>query len=163
MRLTYADYEALRRAVRERVATDWRTPDLRLESITYTAYRMVRGWSHPPRIVDWDWQRMTKRKSGADIDLAIWHGDVLCGLAYGQEKSGWLEIGWLERNPHGHPLKGQVVDLALAVLRTQAAILEISETRLKNPIEPLRDLYRQRGWTDLVAVGDTIYLCSRRP
>lgn len=163
MRRTYAEYEAVRRAVRERVALDWRMPGLRLDAITYDAQRAVRGWARPPRLVDWDWQRIVKRKSGADLDLAIWHGNVLCGLAYGQAKAEWLEIGWLEGNPYGHPLRGQIIDLALTVLGTQAIALGFSETRLKNPIEPLRDGYRQRGWPHLVTVGDAIYLCSRKP
>lgn len=163
MRRTYAEYEAVRRAVRERVALDWRTPGLRLDGISHEALRTARGWKRPPRLVDWDWQRIVKRKSGADLDLAIWHEDTLCGIAYGQAKPDWLEIGWLEGSPHIHPLKGQVIDLALAVLRTQAIAFDIPETRLKNPIEPLREGYRHRGRTDLVAVADAVYLCRRKP
>jgi hypothetical protein len=163
VRRTYAEYEAVRRAVRERVALDWRTPGLRLDGISHEALRTARGWKRPPRLVDWDWQRIVKRKAGADLDLAIWHEDVLCGLAYGQAKAEWLEIGWLEGNSYGHPLQGQIIDLVLAVLGTQAVALGFPETRLKNPIEPLRDKYRRRGWPHLVIVGDAVYLCSRKP
>ncbi len=163
MRLTYAQYEEVRRAVRERVALDWRTPGLHLDAITHEALRAVRGWRRPPRVVDWDWVRIVKRKTGADLDLAVWHEDILCALAYGQAKAEWLEIGWLEGNPYGHPLRGQIIDLALAVLDTQAVALGFSETRLKNPIAPLRDKYRQRGWLHLVTVGEAVYLSRRKP
>ncbi|MGE7156858.1 hypothetical protein ACQKJ1_24345 [Methylorubrum rhodesianum] len=163
MGLTYAQGEELRHEVRERVALDWRTPGLRLEAIAYAARRTAESWPMPPRVVDWDWQRIIKRKAPTDVDLAVWHGDVLCGLAYGQGKPGWLELGWVEGNPHGHPLSGQVMDLALAVLRTQAFALDIPETRLKNPFEELREAYRRRGWRDLVEVDGAVYLCRRRP
>lgn len=155
--------EQVRRAVRERVAQDLRLPGLTLGGVTEEAARVAASWPCPPRQTDWNWRGLVKHRRGGDLDLSIWHGTTLCGLAYGRARAEWLELGWLEGNPHPHPLAGRIRNIALAVLRTQAGILGYAETRLANPIQALRPAYQARGWTDLVEAGSTVYLCRREP
>lgn len=154
----YAEYERVREKARDLVQLDRRTPGLRLDGITRAAALAAQRWPCPPRLVGWDWLRIVKRKAGGDLDLAIWHEETLCGLAYGRARQGWLELGYLEANPYPHPFKGKVADVAIAVLQAQALALGLPETRLRNPLDELRGHYARRGYTTLENDGVTVYL-----
>lgn len=74
-------------------------------------------------------------------------------------RGGALCLARLEGDPDPtHPLKGRVVDIAVAVLETQALILGIPETRLESPDPGLVERYRRLGYEWLVETGAPRYL-----
>ncbi|MBY0260138.1 hypothetical protein [Methylobacterium sp.] len=156
------EYEELRALVRSRVQLDRRTAGLRLAGIDQDAVSQTDTWFIPPRKVDWDWERLVRQKRGAALDLSIWHEDMLCGLAFGSAQAAWLELGYVETRPYDHPLGKQIMAIALAVLELNAVVLEISETRIRNPFPDLRWRYIRHGYNELVKDGYTTYLCKRR-
>lgn len=155
------EYEELRDLVRSRVQLDLRTPGLRLAGIDAAAFAQTDAWYIPPRKVDWDWERLVRPKRGAALDLSIWHEETLCGLAFGQAQPEWLELGYIETRPYEHSLGRRIMAIALTVLETNALAVGISETRIRNPIVDLRSRYARYGYTELVKVEFTTYLCKR--
>jgi hypothetical protein len=58
-----------------------------LSLIDATAFRQRDAWNGQP----WDWERELARIANDPrrFSLAIWHGEILCGLALGQSFKKW--------------------------------------------------------------------------
>ncbi|TXN73434.1 hypothetical protein [Methylobacterium sp. WL6] len=159
---TNSEYQAARDLARELVQLDLRTPGLRLTGIGSDAIKATLRWERPPRLVSWDWFKVIKRRHGGYLELAVWHDETLCGLAYGPAGDRWLSIERLEGNPYPHPLKGRVTDIAIAVMQTQAVAMDLPQTRISDPFEELIPHYRRRGYVNLVKSVDSRYLTKGR-
>jgi hypothetical protein len=158
-----AEYEALRRSVRDRLQLDLRRPDLRITGITSAVIQATRLWRMPPRRVSWDWTRLVKRRGKGHFEVAFWWGPSLCGLAFGKVGPDWLAIHYLEGCPEPHPLKGQILPLAVAALEAQALAQSIPGTRLVDPFVEIEDRYIERGYARVAPPGLPVYLFKRRP
>jgi hypothetical protein len=140
-----------------------RLPALHLTGIDLTALAAARTWPLARRHVSWDWTGIVKRRESGRLEVAIWSNQRLCGLAYGQMRGGALCLSRLEADPDpAHPLKGQIVNIGIAVLETQALILGIPETRLESPDPALVQRYRGIGYDWLVEKGVPRYLSKVR-
>lgn len=149
----YADQDDLRSLARGVAEADLRllSPALRLGPIRAAALRAALPW-RAARAVGWEWDRVVKRREPSRFELAIWHGDTLCGLAYGPAAPEWVAIAYLQGNPDpAHPLKRRVVDVAVAVLEAQALAAGAPETRLLRPVPELVEHYGRRGYRRAVA------------
>ena len=123
----YAAWRDLRELVRATVETDLRPrfPALRLTPIDHAAFTAAKPWREAQQI-GWEWRSVVKLKTNR-FDLAVWHGETLCGLAYGPATDDWVSIAYLQGNPDSaHPLKGCVIDIAVAALEAQALAADAS-------------------------------------
>ncbi len=143
------DWEEVRRLARDAVQANRRTmlPKLSLRGIDAAALTAARAWLGPKRVADWDWQDATKRPKPNRYELALWHEDWLCGLAYGPATSRMVAIEYFEGDPDPtHPLKRRVTDLAIATLETQMFIAQAVEARLLGPRPALVSFYKEFGY-----------------
>ncbi len=71
-----------------------------------------RQWAgHPARSVAWPWDAMVsdyRRHHPSRFELAVWSGDVLCGLAVGRTGNAYCSVEYLEGSPvAGHPSRAR--------------------------------------------------------
>jgi hypothetical protein len=132
--------------------------DVRLTEINKDVLNEAKAWrrkygsmgraSHEP---GWDWSdeyyRRGRKTSG--VTLAMWFGDQLCGLMIGQVSDGRLHatIHFLEGNPEGNPLKGNVVVIATGYLEAIGALVGCEVVRIASPIPELVPHYKSFGYT----------------
>jgi hypothetical protein len=136
-------------------------PEIRLTPTRYAGVALSRMWLGPTRLASWDWARVTKRPSGTRFDLAIWHDTRLCGLAAGPAGEAWIGMEYLEACPSPHPLRGMITGIALAVLETQAAALNLSEARLLGAEPVLVKGYEARGYITVAKPSGLVYLSKK--
>jgi hypothetical protein len=72
----------------------------------------------PRRRVNWDWHGIAhhyQHRRWARLDLSIWSGSTLCGLAIGRfsRAETILQLNYVEGSPAPHPLRGEVLYLAV--------------------------------------------------
>ncbi|MBX3223602.1 MAG: hypothetical protein KF795_24030, partial [Labilithrix sp.] len=78
------------------------------------AIAAFKAWHAPT----WDWERYARHYRHARyarLELAIWAGTELCGLALGKFSPAEtvLQMNFVEGAPHAHPLKGYVLEVAV--------------------------------------------------
>lgn len=83
------------------------------------------------------------------FELALWHGDSLCGLAIGRPSRGRqaLSVHLLEGCPAPHPLKGAVRFCIMEAAQAYAEELECRELRLIRPLPDVLPYYERMGFT----------------
>ncbi len=151
----------------EALVTPVFTPTIRLTGIGPDALdAFERFWAlHPNRRCAWPWREMESDFRHAEpsrFDLAVWSGDVLCGLAVGRTRADHCRMDYLEGSPiPGHPLMGRVVLIAAAALVAYATALGKSEARLVDPLPALVPYYEGRGFKLANPKGEARY-CSWR-
>jgi hypothetical protein len=99
----------------------------------------------------WNWREQRSRLAStvSRFDVAIWSGEVLCGLAIGKPSKGpsHLTIQLLEGNPaETHPLKGSVAECAVEAGISYARLLEKAQLRLLRPLPGALPTYRRLGF-----------------
>lgn len=125
-------------------------PALKLGDIDPAALSAVREWTG--RAVTWDWAKITKVKRDARLDVAIWSGVALCGVAWGSVTARWVSINWLEGNPGpANALRGYVTKIAVALMETHAHVLGCRETRIVGPVPLLVSYYEEFGYHPVLA------------
>lgn len=162
-----AEWDVLRLAVRAKVqqARQCHTPRLRLTAIDHLAIEAAKIWNQNTlRRVNWDWYRIIKKRPIDRIEVAIWHDEQLCGLAFGHIQGVAASLTHLEGCPdRNHPLRGMITDLGISVLETQAFALELPETRLIDPDPALVERYRSYGYDWVANPSGPDYLAKVRP
>lgn len=150
--LTSAEWEELRTLARGNVQADRRRrdPAICLGPIDAAALRAADGWLGPERVADWDWRGVTKRPRDARFEVAIWNGERLCGLALGPV-DGVLGMGracleYIEGASGAHPLRGEIIPIALITIEELARIMDLPEVRLLGPVPALVPLYETFGY-----------------
>lgn len=157
-------WKALRADVLAVVEKDLRRrhPNLRLTPIDAPALAAARPWAQAQQ-VGWEWRRVINRYPANRFDLAIWSGETLCGLAYGPAKAEWVGIEYLEGNPDPkHPLRGQIIQIAVDVLEAQALAADAMEMRLLRPFPELIEIYERREYLPVAPVPEPAYLVKQR-
>jgi hypothetical protein len=165
--LTAAEWDVLRDRIRSIVEQHnaVRLPGLRISAIDYAALQQARTWTVlGGRRVDWDWYRIVKRRPKSRVEAAFWWNDQLCGLVFGRSSDDAVIINRLEGHPsNGHPLRGEITDLGIAVLETQALALGINITLLEDPDPSLIPRYMVRGYDWMTEPSLSGYLGKVRP
>jgi hypothetical protein len=160
-----SEWDQVRQLVRAKVQGDLRRAfsAVTLTGIDHHAFEAVKPWYRRERRAGWEWYDVTKRRRVHYYDLAIWHSDRLCGLAFGPASLEWVCMAYIESDPdRTHPLKGKVTDIAIAVLETQALALGVAETRLLRPLPELVPWYQKRGYERLAEPKGMDYLAKFR-
>lgn len=121
------------------------------------AYRDAGRLAHVP---GWDWYKEARRfgRRTRRVELAIWVGDILCGLALGRISDSRIvaTIHLLEGSPVGNPLGGKVISIASRFLEVLAIAVGCREAAIDSPIAALVDRYRAMGFVKEVAKGKRI-------
>ena len=155
------DYVSVERHENMRVATyqvatgslreQFGLPGIRLALIDQTALMAWhRTWRPDADRDSFDWreQRARIRHKVARLDVALWHGDVLCGLAVGHPSPArrYARLHALEGNPdRSHPLKGKVVDCLVQAFVLYGKLLGAAEMRILYPLPRALRSYRRLG------------------
>lgn len=103
---------------------------------------------HPDANFPWPELAAKFRKCPRRFEVAVWHGDTLCGLCLGIPSRGMgsLTIRWLEGRPYAHPLRGYVALVALSLADQFADYLGNTWVRLKNPNSGAIPKYESLGF-----------------
>lgn len=112
-------------------------------------------WQLPPlgrRRVDWDWRHLVhryRRQYPGRLDMALWSGNTLCGLALGKPSDGKLivRVGYVEGAPEDHELQGNVFKIVDAYLEAYALALDIPYVSLQGPLSEVIPHYESFGYT----------------
>jgi hypothetical protein len=129
-------------------------PDLdvsrvRLEPINHAAVEAGYDWSEDGALLSWEDVSKWKRKWPKGIDLALWYGAELCGMAYANARDSKLTIKviLLEGKPDSsHPLKGYVLPIALTAIDAFARMLKLKWIEIQNPASGAIPWYCENGF-----------------
>lgn len=133
-------FESASGLLRDALGTVGRDLQLReIESPLNLEIAMLVWGADPTRRVQWPWVNLVNsfRRDAARLELAVWHGDTLCGLALGRPSASRAHgsLHYVEGAPDsGHPLKGQVLGIVLTVLQRYSIVLGAEEMRIDNPL-----------------------------
>lgn len=141
--------------------------DVSLRDIDQTALDAASAWrsayagvGKADYLPAWDWGKEARRfkRRSRRLELAIWVGDVLCGLAIGRISDRCIvaTIHLLEGNPAGNPLGGNVIPIATRYLEVLAATIGCREASIESPVPTLVERYRSAGYVKEVFKGKKI-------
>lgn len=136
---------------------------VRLDTIGPTALEAFREqWEgHPRRRYPWPWGKIVDdaRKNEPDrIEVAVWSGKILCGLAIGRNRSEFCRVDYLEGAPAAdHPLKGYVAMIVAGAAVAYATASGKGEVRLVDPIPAVVSHYVALGFALATPKGMTPY------
>lgn len=124
---------------------------VRISEMREHVFDALRGWDHSQRKVNWKWaeeREAVRMKRPSYWEMAIWHRQTLCGLVLGKpsQKRSRLYIEGIEGNPSAHPLKGQIIPIALLASEMYAQSIGCAEVWLVEPHELLLDRYERAGY-----------------
>jgi len=120
------------------------------------------------RRVAWPWHVMApawRRNYPGRFEVAVWQGDVLCGLGLGRPAptAAHLSLHYIERDPDpANPLRGDFAAIVVTALRSYGVVLDKTEMRLIDPLPALVQFYCSPplGFHLVTPVGEHPY-CSR--
>lgn len=148
-------YSGLRDLIYKDVPLQLGIPMLRLTPINTTALRAKNQWpdvSREPPNGGWDWDSWTsyfKSRHKKFFDVAIWHGNELCGLVLGRLSRNNVKVR-LEliegSSVSGHPLKGDVVYIGLSAIEAFGAVVGAEESLIIDPVEGVIPAYNSLGY-----------------
>lgn len=130
---------------------------LRLTDINQEALSQQERWPIPVdvgRQIGWNWRMEHSRYSQNHpdrIEVAIWHGDDLCGLMLGKVSEGKLvvKMNFIQGSTHDdHPLRGAVVAISSRCAEYYASAMGIRYVGIQDPFDELIDFYRQLGFIE---------------
>ncbi|MDM9653354.1 hypothetical protein QU755_18290 [Pseudomonas wenzhouensis] len=105
---------------------------------------------HPDRQVGWCWRAVLRqeRKVYKRFEVALWHGGVLCGLMVCRVSDARVNINvkFIEGPPFDHPLKGTLLQLAVAQAEVYAGVIGASSVAIHKPIPEIAHLYEALGY-----------------
>ncbi|HEX9938625.1 MAG TPA: hypothetical protein VGB15_15915 [Longimicrobium sp.] len=158
---------------RVRVALADAFPELRLAEIDARALAARRRqWTeaHPSGSGGWDWETLAEkyRRDPAAFTLALWSGDLLCGLAVGSASQrrttgerAAVSVHFVESIPRRmHPMKGDVGLIATTAVAAYGTAIGATHVRLANPLEGAVHLYVALGFRIVRRHGRIVY-CER--
>ena len=121
---------------------------------------------HPRRRVNWPWDRfvLEARDDPSRFELAVWSGRSLCGLAWGRtaRSRSHCALHFLEGAPDPrHPMKGQVLAVALTALNRYCRAIGAQEARLVEPFAAVIPRYAEFGFTLVKPAGQSPYMVRK--
>ena len=121
---------------------------------------------HQGRPVTWDWAALSAKFQNVHpkcFNAAIWHDETLCGLAVGAvNQDRFVALDFLEGNPDPtHPLKGQVIEIALTMAEAYKQLIGVPELRLHHVDPGLISSYTVQGFALAPDLGDPHHMVRR--
>lgn len=121
---------------------------VRFEPITAAALLKCHLWD-TTAIYPWDHIPDWKRKDAKGFDLAIWYGQILCGLCYATPRRSTicLKIVLLQGDPdRSHPLRGLIAQIAILAADFYARMLGCIVIEIQEPDPNVVFYYRDLGF-----------------
>lgn len=106
--------------------------------------------THPDGGLPWDAIYNQLIRTPRRFDLAIWDGDVLCGLCAGMASRGDenVTIRWIERfNTQQNHVRGLVSEVAVTAAEHYAVVLGRRRVLLRHPLPGTTSLYEALGFS----------------
>lgn len=122
---------------------------VRLEPITHAAVEASDGWGEEGAVLSWEDVSAWKHKWPKGIDLALWYGVELCGMAYANARDSRITIKLilLEGKPDDtHHLKGYVLPVTLTAIDAFARMLKLQWIEIQDPAAGAIPWYQQHGF-----------------
>lgn len=122
---------------------------IRFEPITDAAIEASYLWGDGASLFPWEDVRQWKSQDIRGIDIALWFGVELCGMAYASPRESKLciKVILLEGKPDSkHPLKGFVAPLVLTAIDNFAALIGCLEIEMENPAAGAVPWYQELGF-----------------
>lgn len=170
-RIRQSAFEIVRR---EALRSGLVTVPLRLSQCdehTLAVWRATWNGPHPSGFGTWEWEPILRRawRRPTAFHLAIWSGDLLCGLAVGRlsrkRPSGLrhtISLHLVESAPsRSHPLRGVIAVLAFGAAEQYGRAHGASRLRLVAPLPGLLSWYAGLGFGIARKGGQAVY-CERR-
>jgi len=127
---------------------------------------MPHNHRYPPE-GGWDWRNeiiKVRQTLPNRFEVAIWHEEILCGLAMGKPSGGssHLAIYLMEGYPLKHPLNALITRIVLEVGTTYAVALGKENLMLIDPLEKMIKVYTKRyGFEFKTAKNHPKHFCIR--
>jgi len=141
-----------------------------IDDVAIHAWRETWGFPFQRRKVGWDWAKIAQsfRRRPTAFQVALWSGDVLCGLSVGRmsrrRRNGrryTLSLHFMESSPEPeHPLRRRVAPLVFAAAEEYARVFGAVRLRLIEPLPHVLGLYARLGFAVVVERGRPLY-CER--
>ena len=118
------------------------------------------------RYGEWDWGELRQQYlMPKRFELAIWHGEDLCGLAIGTASDGntLVSIRYLEGWPLvGHHFQGRVLQIIAVAVAAYGREIGAQKMRFVDPYEDLIPLYEEELGCHYVAPSGSLHgYCER--
>ena len=148
---------------RKIVMVEYEGDGISLSRIRTDEVKAASMWQN--RKVNWNWEQLLRnsRNYPRRIDLGIWCGDELCGLALGKVTKGrmYARIDRVEGAPDRRALLGLVGEIALRYLEVVGGIAGCSEAVIVAPASGLIEFYGNLGYVDRVDIGGKMWGLKR--
>jgi|GEM_PF-2923183 len=158
----------------EAAQTGFISVPLRIEETnehTVAAWQATWRGPHPSGAGSWDWDRLLRRawRRPSAFHVAIWSGEVLCGLGVGRVSKRrafglrhTISVHFVESaHDRGHPLRYTIATLVIAAAVAYGKLLGATRIRLIEPLPGVIPLYERLGFTVAWKAGQPVY-CERR-
>ncbi|MBA1280441.1 N-acetyltransferase [Stutzerimonas stutzeri] len=122
---------------------------IRFEPITNDAVEASLLWGDDATLFPWEDVLAWKATDSRGIDISLWFGIELCGLAYASPRNSKLciKVILLEGKPDkSHPLRGFVAPLVLEAIVNYATLLGCVEIEMEEPAAGAVPWYRKLGF-----------------
>ena len=122
-----------------------------------------REWEpHLDRKVNWDWHALAgryARQHFARLELAIWSGNVLCGLVLGRfsRAETVLQLNFIEGAPGANPLRGDVLNLGVTFGEVLGSAYGSAVFRVTKPAPHVVNALVLKGFRDVAQSKDPPY------
>ncbi|MFT7559153.1 MAG: hypothetical protein ACI93R_001058 [Flavobacteriales bacterium] len=161
IKLTYRQTEGyhdqLRAELYETVEEQYKHLGVNLREITFQDVNVAESWKkeykNPKHAPQWDWVEMYhnyhSRGAARRLDLAIYKGNFLTGLAYGMLDRNRLilKVHALAANPQNDMIRGNMVNIVLFAANVYALVNNVPEIWLCTPVTQAHvKLYSKRGY-----------------
>lgn len=148
---------------RKVVMAEYEAEGISLSRIRAEEVKAASTWRN--RKVTWNWEQLIRnsRNYPRRIDLGIWSGKELCGLALGKVTKGrmYARIDRIEGAPERYALVGLVGEIALRYLEVVGGIAGCKEAIIVAPAAGLIDFYGNLGYVDRVNIGGKMWGLKR--
>lgn len=149
----------------------WRDkfPNLQIKEIDEKAIQQAKSlWhfsSNLPPTFNWEYLNGIYSKYIRRIDLAIWDGHDICGLALGKSSRGRkleqsnVTIHFLQGAPHAiNALKGNVAPIAISAFNSFGYLTEKNLIYIKDPVKKVQPYYTSLGFSFDSTIKTGVYM-----
>lgn len=164
-------YRSFMKAARTDSEERWKNkfPNLQIKEIDDEAIQQAQSlWHFSPNLpptFNWRYLNGVYSKYIRRIDLAIWDGYDVCGLAIGKSSRGRgsdksnVTINFLQGAPHEiNKLKGNVAPIAITAFNSFGYLTEKNLIYIKDPVKEVQPYYTSLGFSFDSTIKTGVYM-----
>jgi len=106
--------------------------------------------THPDRVAGWNWRAVLnqERKSHKRFEAAFWVDGILCGLMVCRvsKRRINLSVRFIEGAPYQHPLRGQLLQVAIIQAEIFASVIGATTVAIIKPFPEVAERYIKLGY-----------------